>query len=63
MAKTIPRNDFTQQLNDFVDEIHQMEDPLNFLPRVTVCGNMPQHVNRWKLHQGKEYTSIICFSA
>ena len=34
MTRTIPRNDSTKQLNEIVDEIYHVKDPLNSLPRL-----------------------------
>ena len=47
MTKTILRNDSTKQLNEIVDEIYHVKDPLNSLPRNRlreVCSNM---MNCW----------------
>ena len=34
MTKTIPRNDSTKQLNEIVDEIYHIRDPLNSPPTI-----------------------------
>ena len=37
MTKTIPRNDSIKQLNEIIDEIYHVKDPMNSLPQMTVC--------------------------
>ena len=43
MTKTIPRNDSTKQLNEIVDEIYNVKNPLNSLPRNRLREGVLQH--------------------
>ena len=47
MTKTIPRNDSTKQLNEIVDEIYHVKDPLNS-PSRDRLREVLQHLNCWE---------------